>query len=90
MLHDRFHSAWIQPTTETPTTEKISVLVKVRIEQDGSVSQFQIVKPSGNAGVDESVSAVAKRVTQVDALPAGLGVGGHYDVRINFELKSDE
>ncbi|MGH8099937.1 MAG: TonB C-terminal domain-containing protein, partial [Chthoniobacterales bacterium] len=73
MLHDRFHSAWIQPTTATPTGDRISVLVKVRIEQDGSVSQFQVVKPSGNIVVDESVSAVSKRVTQVDPLPDGLG-----------------
>jgi len=89
MLHDRFHSAWIQPTTATPTGDKISVLVKVRIEQDGSVSQFQVVKPSGNIVVDESVSAVSKRVTQVDPLPDGLGTAGHYDVRINFELNSE-
>ena len=89
MLHDRFHSAWIQPTTATPTGDKISVLVKVRIEQDGSVSQFQVVKPSGNIVVDESVSAVSKRVTQVDPLPDGLGAAGHYDVRITFELNSE-
>jgi len=89
MLHDRFHSAWIQPTTGTPTGNKISVLVKVRIEQDGSVSQFQVLKRSGNIAVDESVSAVSKRVKQVDPLPSGLGTAGHYDVRINFELNSE-
>jgi TonB family protein len=89
MLHDRFHSAWIQPTTVAQSGEKISVLVKVRIEQDGSVSQFQLVKPSGNIVVDQSVSAVAQRITQVDPLPSGLGTAGHYDVRINFELKPE-
>jgi len=89
MLHDRFHSAWIQPTTVAQSGEKISVLVKVRIEQDGSVSQFQVVRPSGNVVIDQSVSAVAQRVTQVDPLPSGLGTAGHYDVRINFELKPE-
>jgi TonB family protein len=89
MLHDRFYSEWIQPTTMASSSDKISVLVKVRIEQDGSVSQFQLVKPSGNIVVDESVSAVAKRITQVDPVPEGLGTGGHYDVRINFELKPE-
>jgi hypothetical protein len=39
--------------------------------------------------VDESVAAVAKRVTQVDPLPTGLLKGDHYDVRINFELTND-
>src|SRR6266516_6052206 len=35
MLHDRFYSAWIQPTTSVPSGSKISTLVKVRIEKDG-------------------------------------------------------
>ena len=90
MLHDRFHSEWIQPTNEISAGEKLSVLVKIRIDKDGQVSQFDVVKPSGNMVVDESVAAVAKRVTQVDPLPDGLGSGGHYDVKINFELNSEQ
>ncbi len=70
--------------------EKFHVLVKLRIEKDGRVSNFEIVKPSGNATVDESVAAVAKHVTQVDPLPAGLGSGDRYDVKINFELNSEQ
>jgi TonB family protein len=88
MLHDRFYSAWIQPTTNVPSGMKISTLVKVRIEKDGHVSNFEIIKPSENVVVNESVAAIAKRVSQVDPLPAGLGNGDHYDVKINFELNS--
>src|SRR5437588_5977928 len=90
MLHDRFYSAWIQPTTHVPTGAKISTLVKVRIEKDGHVSKFEIIKPSENAVVNESVAAVAKQVTEVDSPPAGLIKGGHYDVKINFELNTEE
>lgn len=90
MLHDRFYSEWIQPTTVISSGAKLSALVKIRIEKDGRVSDFEIVKPSGNVVVDESVSATAKRVTQVDPLPDGIGSGGHYDVRINFELNSEQ
>ena len=86
MLHDRFYSEWIQPTTVTPSGEKISVLVKLRIEQDGRVSEFEVVKPSGNVAVDESVAAVARRIAQVDPLPEGLGSGGRYRVRIYFGI----
>jgi TonB family protein len=89
MLHDRFYSEWVQPSSLASSGAKNSVLVKMRIEKDGRVSNFEIIKPSGNAAVDESVSAVAKRVTQVDPLPAGLGNGEHYDVKINFELNSE-
>jgi colicin import membrane protein len=90
MLHDRFYSEWVQPTGIASAGARNSVLVKMRIERDGHISNFEIVKPSGNAEVDESVAAVAKRVTQVDPLPAGLGKGDHYDVKINFELNSDQ
>jgi TonB family protein len=89
MLHDRFHGEWDQPTSNLTAGSKVSVLVKIRIEKDGRVSNFEIVKPSGNAAIDDSVAAVAKRVTQVDPLPPGLGNGEHYDVKINFELSSE-
>ena len=90
MLHDRFYSAWIQPTTHVPIGAKISTLVKVRIEKDGHVSKFEIIKPSENAVVNESVAAVAKQVTEVDSPPAGLIKGDYYDVKINFELNTGE
>jgi TonB family protein len=90
MLHDRFYSAWIQPTTNVTSSAKISTLVKVRIEKDGRVSNFEIIKPSENVVVNESVAAIAKRVTQVDPLPAGVGNGDHYDVKINFELSPEQ
>ena len=89
MLHDRFFGAWEQPTSVVASGAKMSVLVRIRIEQDGRVSDFSLVRPSGNVVVDDSVAAVAKRVTQVDPLPAGLGQSGHYEVKINFELNAE-
>jgi TonB family protein len=90
MLHDRFYSAWIQPTTNVPSGTKISALVNVRIEKDGRVSKFEIAKLSENATVNESVAAVAKQVSQVDPPPTGLIKGDHYDVKINFELNTED
>jgi TonB family protein len=85
MLHDRFYSEWIQPKTSVAVGAKMSALVRIRIEKDGRISKFTIVRPSGNVVVDESVAAIAKKVTQVDPLPKGLG-GAFYEVNINFEL----
>jgi len=90
MLHDRFYSAWIQPTTNVPSGAKISTLVNVRIDKDGRVSKFEIAKPSANATVNESVAAVAKQITHVDPPPTGLIKSDHYDVKINFELNTEE
>src|SRR5207302_1085300 len=42
MLHDRFYSEWVQPTTLATTGSKNSVLVKLRIEKDGRVSRIEI------------------------------------------------
>ncbi len=90
MLHDRFYSAWIQPTTNVASSAKTSTVVKVRIEKDGRVSKFEIIKPSENVIVDESVAAIGKRVSEVDPPPAGLAAGDHYEVKINFELSTDQ
>jgi outer membrane biosynthesis protein TonB len=88
MLHDRFYREWAQPTTVVASGAKLSALARVRIEKDGRISDFKIVQPSGNVVVDESVEAVGKKVTRVDALPTGIGNAGHYDVNINFALNS--
>ncbi len=88
MLHDRFFSQWAQPTSVVRSGAKMSTLVKLRIEKDGHVSRFTVLKPSGNVVVDESVVAVGKRVKQVEPLPGGLG--DSYEVNINFELNSEQ
>src|SRR5207248_3271282 len=90
MLHDRFHNEWQQPTTIVATGAKMTAVVRIRIEKDGRVSSFTIVKPSGNVVVDESVAAIATRVTQVDPLPKGLVSGEYYEVKINFELNPEQ
>jgi colicin import membrane protein len=89
MLHDRFYREWAQPTTVVASGAKLSALAKIRIEKDGRISDFKIVRSSGNVVVDESVEAVGRKVTRVDALPAGIGNGGHYDVNIKFALNSE-
>ena len=89
MLHDRFYSEWVQPTAVSGGGAKNSVLVKLRIEKDGGVSNFEVVRPSGNWELDESVKALANRVSRVEPLPDGLGKSDHYDVKINFELNSE-
>jgi TonB family protein len=89
MLHDRFYSEWVQPTTVATAGAKNSVMAKLRIEKDGRVSSFEVVRPSGNSDLDESVKALANRVSRVEPLPDGLGKSDHYDVKINFELNSE-
>ena len=90
MLHDRFHKAWEQPKSIVASGAKMSTIVRIRIEKDGRVSKFAIVKPSGNVVVDESVAAIAQRVTHVDPLPEGLTTKAYYEVKIDFELNAEK
>lgn len=90
MLHDRFHKAWEQPKSIVTTGARMSTIVKIRIEKDGRVSKFTIVKTSGNPVVDESIAAIAQHVTQVDPLPDGLTKGAYYEVKIDFELNEEK
>ena len=62
------------------------VTLRIRIQHDGRISDYSIAKSSGNSVVDDSVTAAAARVKQVDPLPSGLG-DDYYDVNINFELQ---
>lgn len=89
MLHDRFFGEWAQPKSIAMSGARMSALVRIRIEKDGRISDFAIVRSSGNVVVDESVAALAKRVTQVEPPPTALSSAGHYDVQINFELNPE-
>jgi TonB family protein len=86
MLHDKFYDHWDQPTSIVTATSKFSTIVKIRIEKDGTISDVSLDTSSGNDVMDQSVMEAARRVTQVDPLPAGLGDGGAYEVKIDFEL----
>jgi TonB family protein len=86
MLHDRFYGQWDQPTSIFDSNIRFVTTLKIRIQKDGTVSARSIVKSSGNAVMDESVLAAARRVSRVDPLPADFG-REYYEVNINFELE---
>ena len=77
---------WDQPTSITGTANFTTGL-RIKIESDGRISDFQVVRSSGNVVMDESVMAAARRVLKVNAPPASLLSGGAYTVTINFELE---
>jgi TonB family protein len=86
MIHDRFFGLWDQPTSIVGSANFIATL-RITIGADGRISDFRIIKSSGNVVMDESVLAAARRVLKVDAPPKSLAPGGAYSVNINFELE---
>ena len=86
MLHDRFHNRWEQPTSIVRAGADFVTTLKIRIAKDGTISGREIVNSSGNPVMDESVLAAASKVQQIDPLPAGLGNGEFFEIKVNFKL----
>ncbi len=84
-MHNRFYEAWVQPTTVGLPRGKISVPIDVEIDLHGTIASFKIVRPSGNAAVDQSIAAVGRRIQHV-APPPGASAGKLFRLRIFFEL----
>ncbi len=89
MIKDRFNGEWQQPTSIVRSTQKFVTKLKIRVGKDGHILKREIINPSGNGIMDASVLEAAQRVTQIDALPAGLG-GEYFDVAIDFALDQGE
>ncbi len=85
MIRDRFYSVWQQPTSIVRSSADFVTRVKIRIAKDGTILSREITTVSGNTVMDDSVMAAAQKVTQIDALPTGLG-GETYEVSIDFKL----
>jgi TonB family protein len=86
LIHDRFFGVWDQPTSIVGSANFTTTL-RITIAADGRISNFRVVRSSGNVVMDESVLAAARRVLKIDAPPKNLVTGGSYEVNINFELQ---
>lgn len=86
MLHDRFYARWDQPISLLEGGETFTALVEIRINPGGEIAGVTLSRSSGNLTMDDSVMMAARRVTQVERLPAGLGNASGYKVNIEFKL----
>ena len=84
MLHERFYARWEQPTSVFASAQRYVATLRLRIERDGRISDYRLVRSSGLVPMDESVLAAAARVGRVDPPPAGLLRGGTYAINVGF------
>ncbi len=82
ILTNRFQAAWNQPTSEMALGKTLKVTVKLKVEADGTVTEFIIVEGSGNAVVDDSVREAGKKITKLPPPPDGQG----FSAPVRFEL----
>jgi TonB family protein len=82
ILSDRFQAAWNQPTSEMALGKTLEVTVKLKVEADGTVTEFVILESSGNTVVDDSVRDAGKKITKLPPPPNGQG----FSAPVRFEL----
>ena len=86
MLRDRFYARWDQPLSLAQSGGNLATTILIKIDRNGNIASVKVTKSSGNSMLDESAMTAARRVSQVDPLPKGLGDGNGYEVPIEFKL----
>ncbi len=84
LVRKALYDAWTQPGGLSASSG-LSVQVRIRVERDGTVSRREILRPSGHAGMDESVRRAMDAVRKLPPLPDGYR-GAFRDITIEFEL----
>ena len=82
IIKNRFQNAWNQPHGEIPAGTTLVVNVRLKIQPDGTVTEFTIVDGSGNSVVDDSVREAGQKITKLPPPPGG----GTFTPIIRFEL----
>jgi len=81
-----YYNNWITP--DNATDENASPKVRVVIGRDGSVISAQIIEPSGDSAVDDSVKRLLDRVTFIQAFPDGATESQRsFTLRFNLKAK---
>ena len=84
LVRQTMYEAWNQPSGLSASAG-LTADVTIRVMQDGTVTQRQMSRPSGNKLMDDSVMAAVESVRSLRALPPGFG-GSYKDITIQFEL----
>ena len=85
IIKNRFDGAWDQPHGQIPAGSALVVTVHLKIEPDGTVTEFSIVEGSGNSVVDETVKEAGHKITRLPPPPGGSG----FSPTVRFELRND-
>jgi outer membrane biosynthesis protein TonB len=80
------YEAWNQPSDLAGS--RISSSVRIRVQRDGTIAARDMVRPSGNAVMDDSVMKAVRGVPHLRRLPASFS-GSYKDITIDFQLTAE-
>jgi colicin import membrane protein len=79
------YEAWIQPSDLAGS--QISSSVRIRVKKDGTILARDMIRPSGNAVMDQSVMKAVNKFNRLKPLPASFN-GSSKDITIDFQLEA--
>jgi TonB family protein len=82
-LRDIFYGSWTPPSV--PDAASLVVTLKIRVKRDGRILGYELIKSSGNSLMDGSVLEAARQITEIPALPDGLGKEDIVEIPVNFK-----
>ena len=85
MVKQIMYEAWQQPSGLANAGNPIAT-VTIRVKRDGTISDWQLSRPSGNKIMDDSVRRAVQAVKRLKPLPPQF-IGPSQDISIEFELQ---
>jgi TonB family protein len=85
MVKQIMYEAWQQPSGLANAGNPVAT-VTIRVKRDGTISDWQMMRPSGNTLMDDSVKRAVQAVKRLKPLPPQF-IGPAQDITIQFELE---
>jgi colicin import membrane protein len=84
-VHDKMYAAWEQPAELLQ--KGLTTTLRIRIAKDGSISDVELARSSGNKLLDESARAAANKVHLLEPPPEGLVKGSSAEITVDFQME---
>ena len=84
-VHDQMYQAWEQPGTALD--KKLVATVMIKVAKDGSITDVELHRSSGNKLMDESALTAARKVLRLDPPPDALVKGSTADITVDFQVE---
>jgi protein TonB len=82
----RISSNWLQSTVDPMVRWAPRLVISFQVLRDGSITNIQITRSSGNASVDTSAVRAIRESSPLDRLPSEYG-GGYVNVEFWFDFR---
>ena len=83
-VHNAMYEVWQQPSALAGRRGLLTQM-QIRVRRDGVITRRNMLKPSGNTLMDNSVTRAVESVNSLPPLPHGFG-SDYKDITIDFEL----